>query len=100
MNIFLKRLMSQDISISALWWLQTVCHVKMLLPLQYNTKHHIEPVTNGNYLLVSGVEPGDEGNYTCAVSTVKKEELSHYLRVRSKYDHLTTLISTEISFNL
>ena len=79
--------MSQDISISALWWLQTVCHVKMLLPLQYNTKHHIEPVTNGNYLLVSGVEPGDEGNYTCAVSTVKKEELSHYLRVRSKYDH-------------
>ena len=59
----------------------------MLLPLQYNTKHHIEPVTNGNYLLVSGVEPGDEGNYTCAVSTVKKEELSHYLRVRSKYDH-------------
>ena len=67
--------------------LQSSCHVIMLIPLQYNTKHHIEPVTNGNYLMVSGVEPGDEGNYTCAVSTVKKEELSHYLRVRSKYDH-------------
>jgi len=47
-------------------------------------KYKIEQVNNGNYLMISSIEAIDEDKYTCAVSTVKKEEISHTLRVRIK----------------
>ena len=34
--------------------------------------------------MISSVDVADEDKYTCAVSTIKKEEISHVLRVRSK----------------
>ena len=35
--------------------------------------------------MISSIEAADEDKYTCAVSTVNKEEISHILRVRSKF---------------
>ena len=52
--------------------------------LQHISNYHIEPVKNGNYLMISSVDVADEDKYTCAVSTIKREEISHALRVRSK----------------
>ena len=52
--------------------------------MQHKSNYHIEPVKNGNYLMISSVDVADEDKYTCAVSTIKKEEISHALRVRSK----------------
>jgi len=49
-----------------------------------NIKYRIEPVNNGNYLMISSIEAADEDKYTCAVSTINKEEISHILRVRIK----------------
>jgi len=46
------------------------------------SNYHIEPVKNGNYLMISSVDVADEDKYTCAVSTIKREEISHALRVR------------------
>ena len=39
--------------------------------------------------MISSIEAIDEDKYTCAVSTVKKEEISHTLRVRSKLNKNT-----------
>ena len=58
----------------------------MFCLFQSNIKYRIEPVNNGNYLMISSIEAVDEDQYTCAVSTVNKEEISHILRVRSKFD--------------
>ena len=58
----------------------------MFCLFQSNIKYRIEPVNNGNYLMISSIEAVDEDKYTCAVSTVNKEEISHILRVRSKFN--------------
>jgi len=56
---------------------------QQILDKHYN-KYQIDPVKNGIFLLISSIDLTDEDKYTCAVSTVKKEEISHLLRVRIK----------------
>ena len=42
--------------------------------------------------MISSIEAADEDKYTCAVSTINKEEISHILRVRSKFHQTHFLI--------
>lgn len=44
----------------------------------------LESEQNGNWLVISGSERKDEGEYTCQISTFKTLQLTHSIRIRTK----------------
>ena len=49
--------------------------------------------------MIFSIEAADEDKYTCAVSTINKEEISHIPRVRSKFHQTHFLIIFFLRFS-
>ncbi len=45
-------------------------------------RFRLEPVKNGNNLVIALAEGQDAGNYTCQISTYKPTEIVHEVRIR------------------
>ena len=65
---------------------------------QDNGRTSLEAEKEGNWLVVEDARLEDGGEYTCHISAFHPQEISHSVKIRTRYDHVRVRYHKKIVF--